>query len=147
WLPSLRSAGEGSSLFFLRPLLFREGVGVGLAEESRAMSEGRILVIEDDPKMQRLLNTQLKMRGYEVYAATDGETALLAAAEAEPDLILLDIGLPDLDGLEVCRRVREWSSVPIILVTAADTPQSKITALELGGDDYLVKPFHIGELV
>jgi two-component system KDP operon response regulator KdpE len=111
------------------------------------MSEGRVLIVEDDPKMQRLLDTQLTMRGYRVHVVGDGAAALLAAAEVDPHVILLDIGLPGMDGLEVCRCLREWSSVPILVVTAADTPQLKIKALELGGDDYLVKPFHMGELI
>jgi len=111
------------------------------------MSEGRVLVVEDDPQMQRLMESQLTMRGYSVQVVTGGQEALLAAAEQEPDLILLDITLPGMDGLDVCRQLREWSSVPVILVTAADTPQTKIKALELGGDDYLTKPFHMGELV
>ncbi len=106
-----------------------------------------ILVVEDDPKMQRLLKSQLEMRGFDVRVATTGKEALLTLGECQPDLMLLDITLPEVDGLEVCRRVREWSQLPIILVTAADTPQSKVAALELGGDDYLTKPFHMGELI
>ena len=111
------------------------------------MSEARILVVEDDPHMQRLLNSQLKMRGFEVRVSGTGLEAVAAVSESEPNLVLLDITLPDIDGLEVCRQIREWSSVPVILVTAADTPQTKVNALELGADDYLIKPFHMGELV
>lgn len=111
------------------------------------MNEVRLMVVEDDPTMQRLLQSQLTARGYAVTALGDGRQAVDAIAEQEPDLVLLDIGLPGLDGLEVCRRVREWSDGPIILLSAQDSPVTKTTALELGADDYLTKPFHIGELV
>ncbi len=111
------------------------------------MIEGRILVVEDDPMMQRLLRSQLQMRGYDVQIVDNGQDALTAVADDGPSVVLLDITLPGFDGLETCRLLREWSSVPIILVTAADTPQTKVTALELGADDYLTKPFHTGELV
>jgi two-component system KDP operon response regulator KdpE len=111
------------------------------------MSEARLLVVEDDPQMQRLLESQLKTRGFDAHVVATGNDAIMAAADENPDLILLDIGLPDMDGLEVCKRIRDWSPVPIILVTAADVPQTKINALEYGADDYLTKPFHTGELV
>lgn len=112
---------------------------------------GPVLVVEDEPRMQRLLASQLSQNGWEVLVVGTEREALEAMTPQESDrtpcLILLDIGLPDGDGLQVCRRVREWSNVPIILVTAADTPQLKVTALELGADDYLTKPFHTGELI
>ena len=111
------------------------------------MSAGKVLVVEDDPRMQKLLRSQLEMRGYQVQVVDDGPAALAAVADSEPDLALLDIGLATLDGLEVCRELREWSSVPIILVTATDAPDAKIKGLEYGADDYLTKPFHMGELV
>ena len=111
------------------------------------MSSARVLVVEDDPRMQRLLSSQLAIRNYEVRVVADGPAALAVVAEEEPDLILLDIGLGDLDGLEVCKQLRQWSSVPIILVTAKDMPETKIRGLEEGADDYLTKPFHMGELV
>lgn len=111
------------------------------------MANRPILIVEDDPHMQRLLQSQLSLRGFSVHVLTTGPEALDAVIEEEPLLVLLDISLPDMDGIEVCRRLREWSSVPIILVTAADQPKTKITALELGADDYLTKPFHMGELV
>jgi two-component system KDP operon response regulator KdpE len=113
-------------------------------------SEGRLLVVEDDPTIQRLLQTQLSAGGWTVQVVSTGEAAVTAVADGDLDLVLLDIGLGnrgDMDGLEVCRQVREWSSVPIILVTAADTSQVKVAALEMGADDYLTKPFHMGELV
>jgi len=111
------------------------------------MNNNPILIVEDDPRMQRLLQSQLSLRGFSVQVVATGLEALEAVAEEEPRLVLLDISLPAMDGLEVCRRLREWSSVPIILVTAADQPKTKITALELGADDYLTKPFHMGELI
>jgi len=107
----------------------------------------RILVVEDDSKMQRLLSSQLAARGFEVIVAGDGETALRMVASEKVHIVLLDIGLPGIDGLEVCKRIRARTAVPIILVTAAERPETKMTALELGGDDYLTKPFHSGELI
>jgi two-component system, OmpR family, KDP operon response regulator KdpE len=111
------------------------------------MSQGRILAVDDDPQIQRMLCSQLGARGYQVRAVNNGPDALLAVADEEPDLVLLDITMQGMDGLEVCRQLREWSTLPIILLTAADSPQTKITALDLGADDYLTKPFHMGELL
>jgi two-component system, OmpR family, KDP operon response regulator KdpE len=107
----------------------------------------RILVVDDDPQIQRMLRSQLSARGYDVRVVDNGPDALLAVADEEPHLVLLDITMPGMDGLEVCRQLREWSSVPVILLTAADVPQTKIAALDLGADDYLTKPFHMGELL
>lgn len=109
--------------------------------------EGRVLLVEDDPTIQRLLQSQLTARGWQVEVVSSGKRALEMLADTPPDLVLLDIGIEEVDGLEVCRQMREWSSVPVILVTAADTPRVKVTALEMGADDYLTKPFHTGELV
>jgi two-component system KDP operon response regulator KdpE len=112
--------------------------------------ESRLLVVEDEPRMQRLLQSQLTLNGWEVQVVGGAQEAMAVIAGNEGNaisLILLDIGLPDGDGLDICRKVREWSNVPIILVTAADTPQLKVAALEMGADDYLTKPFHTGELV
>jgi two-component system, OmpR family, KDP operon response regulator KdpE len=107
----------------------------------------RILVVDDDPQIQRMLRSQLAARGYDVRIVDNGPDALLAVADDEPHLVLLDITMAGMDGLEVCRQLREWSSVPIVLLTAADVPQTKIAALDLGADDYLTKPFHMGELL
>jgi len=90
---------------------------------------------------------QLRLRGWESVATASGKTALELVASDPPDLVLLDIGLEDMDGLQVCRELRRHSDLPIVLVTAADTPEMKITALELGADDYLTKPFYFGELL
>jgi two-component system, OmpR family, KDP operon response regulator KdpE len=111
------------------------------------MSEGTVLVIEDDPNLQQILSEQLRQKGWSVYAQSSGQAGIATFAQVTPDIVLLDIGLEDMDGLAVCRTLRQSSSVPIILVTAADTPQMKITALELGADDYLTKPFYLGELL
>ena len=106
-----------------------------------------LLVVEDDPGMQRLLQSQLNMRGFSVHVVSTGEEALAYVADEEPQAVLLDITLPGEDGLTVCRKLREWSDVPVVLVTAADSPQTKVEALETGADDYLTKPFHVAELV
>jgi two-component system, OmpR family, KDP operon response regulator KdpE len=111
------------------------------------MPRTRLLVVDDDRQIQRMLSSQLGARDYEVRVVSNGPDALLAVADFEPHLVLLDITMPGMDGLEVCRQLREWSAVPVILLTAADAPQTKMTALDLGADDYLTKPFHMGELL
>jgi two-component system KDP operon response regulator KdpE len=107
----------------------------------------RILVVDDEPQIRRLLKTSLGARGYEVGLAEDGEAALDMVASWRPEVILLDLGLPVVDGLEVCRQVREWSQVPIIVLTVRDAEDDKVKALDLGADDYLTKPFGIDELL
>lgn len=87
------------------------------------MSEGTVLVIEDDPNLQQILSEQLRQKGWSVHARSSGQAGITAFAQVTPDIVLLDIGLEDMDGLAVCRTLRQSSSVPIILVTAADTPQ------------------------
>jgi len=111
------------------------------------MPKTRLLVVDDDPQIQRMLRSQLAARDYEVLVVGTGTEALAAVGEFEPHLVLLDITMPGLDGLEVCRQLREWSAVPVVLLTAADAPQTKMTALDLGADDFLTKPFHMGELL
>ena len=111
------------------------------------MSEGQVLLVEDDPHLRQVLSTQLQQHGWQVHTESLGREALETFDRVRPDIVLLDIGLEDMDGLQVCRTLRRQSSVPIILVTAADSQQTKITALELGGDDYLTKPFYLGELL
>src|SRR5215208_1856603 len=107
----------------------------------------RILVVDDEPQIGRLLKTSLGARGYAVAVATDGQAALDMAASWRPDLILLDLGLPVIDGLEVCRQIRAWSQVPIIVLTVRDAEGDKVAALDLGADDYLTKPFGTNELL
>ena len=107
----------------------------------------RVLVIEDEPAVQRFLRATLSTQGYSVSTAERGDEGLRIAAAAPPDLVVLDLGLPDTDGVEVTRRIREWSSVPIIVVSARGREQDKVLALDAGADDYLTKPFGVGELL
>jgi two-component system, OmpR family, KDP operon response regulator KdpE len=110
------------------------------------MSRERILVVDDEPQIQRFLRPALEAAGYEVVEATTGGDALRAAATAAPALVILDLGLPDMDGKDVIARLRGWSQVPIIILSARDQETEKIAALDLGADDYIEKPFGIGEL-
>jgi two-component system KDP operon response regulator KdpE len=107
----------------------------------------RILVVDDEPRIGRLLRTTLGAHGYDIAVAADGQAALDQVAHWRPDLILLDLGLPVIDGLEVCRRIREWSQVPIIVLSVRDAESDKVSALDLGADDYLTKPFGAAELL
>lgn len=111
-----------------------------------AMSE-RILVVEDDRRIRDLLRRGLLFEGYTVDTAEDGETALRVARESPPDAVILDIMLPKMDGLEVCRRLRSASNVPIMMLTARDSVPDRVTGLDAGADDYLVKPFAFDELL
>ena len=104
-------------------------------------------MIEDEPAVQRFLRATLSTQGYSVSTAERGDEGLRLAAAAPPDLVELDLGLPDTDGVEVTRRIREWSSVPIIVVSARGREQDKVLALDAGADDYLTKPFGVGELL
>ena len=111
------------------------------------MSKTHIMVVDDDPAILRLLCTNLKTRGYKVTTAMDGEECLQAVESDFLDLIILDLMMPKVDGVEVCRRIREWSNVPIIVLSARGDEKDKVTCLELGADDYLTKPFGIAELM
>jgi two-component system KDP operon response regulator KdpE len=107
----------------------------------------RVLVVDDDRAIRRALTLNLAQRGYEVVQADSGEAAMQAAAVEHPDVILLDLGLPGVDGIEVIAAVRGWSSVPIIVLTARDDERSKVAALDAGADDYVTKPFGMAELL
>ena len=107
----------------------------------------RILIVEDDRRIRDLLRRGLIFEGYGVETAEDGETALRNAREKMPDAVILDLMLPGLDGLEVCRRLRNASNVPILILTARDTVPDRITGLDAGADDYMVKPFAFDELL
>jgi two-component system KDP operon response regulator KdpE len=107
----------------------------------------RVLVIEDELPMRRALNIGLKARGYDVELADTGTKGLDLAAHRHPDLIILDLGLPDMDGVDVARTVREWSMVPIIVLSARDAERVKVAALDAGADDYVTKPFGMDELL
>jgi DNA-binding response OmpR family regulator len=106
-----------------------------------------ILVADDDPQLLRLMSRNLQLEGYEVLTARNGELALEQIKTQAPDLVLLDVIMPKLDGFSVCERVREFSTVPIILVTARGLEQDKVRGLDLGADDYLAKPFSLDELL
>jgi two-component system response regulator RegX3 len=106
-----------------------------------------ILLVDDDPALREVVSYALRSNGFEVGEAADGEAALAAAAEQAFDVVVLDLMLPDLSGMEVCRRLRARSSVPIIMLTARDSETDRILGLEIGADDYVTKPFSVRELV
>lgn len=110
------------------------------------MNQSRILVVDDEPQIQRFLKPSLTAAGYEVVEAATGAEALKAVATRAPDLVILDLGLPDMDGKEVIASLRGWSDIPVIILSARDREAEKIAALDLGADDYVEKPFGIGEL-
>lgn len=110
------------------------------------MNGKRVLVVDDEPQILRFLRPALNAAGYDVIEAEDGETALRKVATMAPDLIVLDLGLPDMDGKEVITRLRSWTQIPIVILSARDRESEKIAALDLGADDYIEKPFGIGEL-
>lgn len=107
----------------------------------------RVLVVDDEPQIRRLLRVSLKAQGYHVIEASSGEQAVLMAATEQPEVIILDLGLPDIDGQEVIRRVREWTDTPIIVLSVRDREQEKVDALDRGADDYVTKPFGMSELL
>ncbi|NJN65377.1 MAG: response regulator [Chloroflexaceae bacterium] len=117
---------------------------VGQGSGRRAVT---VLVIEDEPQIHRFLRASLTSNGYHLLEAMTGQEGLTLAAVRQPDLIILDLGLPDMDGLEVTRRLREWSTTPMIVLSARGQEQDKIDALDAGADDYLTKPFGVGELM
>jgi two-component system KDP operon response regulator KdpE len=110
-------------------------------------SAAQILVIEDEGSIRKFLRVTLTAQGYEVVEATSGQEGLLAATSRPPELVILDLGLPDMDGVAWVRQVRQWSAVPVIVVSARGKEQDKIVALDAGADDYLTKPFAVGELM
>lgn len=110
------------------------------------MTRERVLVVDDEPQIQRFLRPALSAAGYDVIEAATGADAMKAAATAAPDVMILDLGLPDMDGKDVIASVRGWSEIPIIILSARDRESEKIAALDLGADDYIEKPFGIGEL-
>lgn len=110
------------------------------------MEKTKILIVDDENAIRRLLRTSLTAHGYEIYEAATGEDAILQAANVQPDVIILDLGLPGISGMEVTRRVREWTQTPIIILSVQNQDADKIAALDAGADDYLTKPFSVGEL-
>lgn len=111
------------------------------------MNKFQILVVEDDAPVRNLITTTLKAHDYRFTTAVNGNTAVMEAASHNPDIILLDLGLPDIDGVEVIERIRNWSNVPIIVISARSEDSDKIDALDAGADDYLTKPFSVEELL
>ncbi|HEY4066002.1 MAG TPA: response regulator [Burkholderiaceae bacterium] len=113
------------------------------------MTEPRatVLVVEDEPEIRRFLRSSLGAEGYRVFEAETGERGAIDAGTHKPDLAVVDLGLPDLDGIEVIRRIRSWSSMPIVVLSARAQERSKIEALDAGADDYVTKPFGVGELL
>ncbi|WP_343074663.1 response regulator transcription factor [Nakamurella aerolata] len=110
-------------------------------------SGGRIVVVDDDPALARALAINLKAHGYQVTVAHDGKSALDAVAHAHPQVVILDLGLPDLDGIEVLDGIRGWTPVPVIVLSARSTSAEKVAALDAGADDYVTKPFGMDELL
>ena len=107
----------------------------------------RVLVVDDDPSLVRTLQINLRARGYEVLIARDGRTALQVTEEETPDIVVLDLGLPDLDGISVLRRLRTFTAVPVVVLSARHSSDDKVEALDLGADDYVTKPFGVEELM
>ena len=105
-----------------------------------------ILVVEDEPQIRQFLRTTLIAAGYRMVEAENGERGVLEAATHKPDLVMVDLGLPDIDGVEVVKRIRAWSSVPILILSARSAESDKVAALDAGADDYVTKPFGVGEL-
>jgi len=106
-----------------------------------------ILLVEDEPQMRRFLRITLQSHGYRLVEAATAQEGLMQATTRNPDVVLLDLGLPDLDGLEVTKRLREWTQTPIIVISAREQEMDKVKALDVGADDYLTKPFNAGELL
>jgi len=106
-----------------------------------------VILIEDEPEIRRFLRATLSSHGYRLFEAVNAKEGLQAAETRQPDLIILDLGLPDLDGLEVIRQLREWTQVPILVLSARGQEADKVTALDAGADDYVSKPFGVGELL
>ncbi|WP_294562403.1 response regulator transcription factor [uncultured Traorella sp.] len=111
------------------------------------MNKTLILVVEDDAPIRNLITTTLKTHDYKYIIANDGENAIMEASSHNPDIVLLDLGLPDIDGVEVIKRIRSWSNMPIIVISARSEDSDKIEALDAGADDYLTKPFSVEELL
>lgn len=111
------------------------------------MNKQTILVVEDDTSVKNLITTTLKASGYKYVTASNGTTAIIEASSHNPDIVLLDLGLPDMDGIEVINKIRSWSLMPIIVISARSEDNDKIAALDAGADDYLTKPFSVEELL
>jgi two-component system KDP operon response regulator KdpE len=112
------------------------------------MSDGaQILIVDDELQIRRFLRITLEANGYRIHETATGQDAILKTAQLRPDLVILDMGLPDMDGLDVLQRIREWTQTPVIILSVRDSDQDKILALDAGADDYLTKPFSMDELM
>jgi two-component system KDP operon response regulator KdpE len=111
------------------------------------VSDPIIVLIEDEPQIRRFLRATLGSQGYRLFEASTGADGLVEVASRQPDIVIVDLGLPDIDGLEVIRRLREWSTVPVIVLSAREQEADKVVALDLGADDYVSKPFGADELL
>lgn len=111
------------------------------------MNKFQILVVEDDAPIRNLIATTLKTHNYKYLLAQNGEEAIIQASTHDPDVVFLDLGLPDMDGVEIIKKIREWSNMPIIVISARSEDEDKIEALDAGADDYLTKPFSVEELL
>ena len=111
------------------------------------MNKFQILVVEDDSPIRNLIATTLKTHNYKYLLAQNGEEAIIQASTHDPDVVFLDLGLPDMDGVEIIKKIREWSNMPIIVISARSEDEDKIEALDAGADDYLTKPFSVEELL
>src|SRR3954447_13816909 len=116
-------------------------------EEGGGQGSVRVLVVDDEHGIRKFLRTSLVSQGYELFEAATGQEAIQAVSADRPDLIVLDLGLPDLDGIDVTRTVREWTEVPIVVLSVRDREADKVAALDAGADDYLTKPFGVAELL
>ena len=131
--------GGGARFVFTLP-------GVGRSRRRAVATMAKVLVIDDDPSLLRALRLGLQAGGHDVVTAANGEQGISQTALTSPDVVVLDLGLPDIDGQAVCRRIRQWSEVPIIILSASGTEDRKVAALDGGADDYVTKPFGMAEL-
>jgi two-component system, OmpR family, KDP operon response regulator KdpE len=115
-------------------------------DERADMQKTKVLIVDDEHAIRRFLRTSLTAHGYEVHEAATGEDAILQTINIRPDLIILDLGLPGIDGIEATKRIREWTQTPIVILSVQNQDTDKIEALDAGADDYLTKPFSVGEL-
>ena len=111
------------------------------------MPDPIVVLIEDEPQIRKFLRATLEGQGYRLFEATSGADGVVEVGSRQPDVVIVDLGLPDMDGLDVIRRMREWTDVPVIVLSARGQEQDKIAALDAGADDYLTKPFSVGELL
>jgi two-component system, OmpR family, response regulator VicR len=111
------------------------------------LATSKIMVVDDDPSIRKFVQVNLEARGYEVLTASDGEDAIKVAEKENPQLIILDIVMPEMDGFTVCRKIREWSSIPIVMLSAREGENDKEKCAACGADDYLTKPFILRELL